>query len=81
LAIGWSAYKSKTLLFDLEKDSYERNDISDQFPEVLSELEQAYRAWDDKNLEPGWLDPHPENVLLEEERFQNIRRKSLSPKK
>jgi len=76
-----SAYKSKTLLFDLEKDSYERNDISDQFPEVLTELQQAYLAWDDKNLEPGWVDPHPENVLLEEKRLQNIRKKSLPPTK
>jgi len=72
-----SAYKNKTLLFDLEKDPYERNDISDQFPDVITDLEKAYANWDAKNLVPGWVDPHPENVLLEEERLQNTRKKSL----
>ncbi|MFY0626590.1 MAG: sulfatase-like hydrolase/transferase [Reichenbachiella sp.] len=74
-----SAYKAKTLLFDLEVDSYERNDISDQYPKIIAELQQAYTIWDADNLEPGWVDPHPENVLLEEERFQKARNKSLKP--
>ncbi len=74
-----SAYKNKTLLFDLEKDHYERNDISDQFPDVIANLEQEYADWDAQNLAPGWVDPHPGNVLLEEEKFQNIRKRSLPP--
>ncbi len=72
-----SAYKSKTLLFDLEKDSFERYDVAADHPEIIAELEAAYTAWDAENLAPGWVDPHPENVLLEEERFQNTRKKSL----
>ncbi|TRX60682.1 sulfatase-like hydrolase/transferase [Fulvivirga sp. M361] len=76
-----SAYKRKTLLFDLEKDRYERNDISAQFPDVLAELEQTYMNWDTENLAPRWVDPHPENVVKEEEKWQNERKRSLPPKK
>jgi len=64
-----SAYKNKTLLFDLEKDHYEKHNISDQFPDVVRTMEKVYSNWDAKNIEPSWVDPHPENVLLEEERF------------
>ncbi|WP_066319433.1 sulfatase-like hydrolase/transferase [Aquimarina aggregata] len=72
-----SAYKKKTLLFDLEKDSYERHDISDENPEIIANLELEYKKWDAKNIAPGWLDPHAENVLLEEERLQSILQKSI----
>ncbi len=72
-----SAYKAKTLLFDLEQDSYERHDIASAHPAIIAELEAAYLQWDAKNLVPGWIDPHPENVLLEEEKWKKIRAKSL----
>lgn len=74
-----SAYKEKTLLFDLDNDPYERMDIANDHPKVIAELEGDYKAWDAKNLEPGWLDPHIENVLKEEKRFRAIRAKSEGP--
>lgn len=76
-----SAYKDKTLLFDLKNDPLERIDIAHNKPEVIAELEKAYADWDSKNLEPGWVDPHPENVIKEEKLFQATRNKSLKNKK
>ncbi|MEC3908645.1 hypothetical protein VOI54_16575 [Tamlana sp. 2201CG12-4] len=64
-----SAYKNKTLLFDLDMDPLERYDIANEHPKLIAELEQAYKTWDSKNLEPGWFDPHAENVLKEEKRL------------
>ncbi|WP_111708308.1 sulfatase-like hydrolase/transferase [Lutibacter citreus] len=74
-----SSYKGKTLLFNLEKDSYERYDISASHPDIMDELEEAYKEWDSKNMDPQWFDPHKENVLKEEKRFQAERNKSLRP--
>lgn len=74
-----SAYKEKTLLFDLQKDPYERNDIAHQHPQVVANLEGDYKVWDAKNVAPGWLDPHIENVLKEEKRFKEMRKKAMGP--
>ena len=71
-----SAYKNKTLLFNLAKDSLERYDISDKNPKIIAELEEEYKKWDAKNLAPGWFDPHAENVLKEEKKFEQEREKS-----
>lgn len=76
-----SAYKDKMLLFDLEKDSYERYDISANYPKIIEELNQAYKNWDSKNIAPQWFDPHGENVIKEEKKLQDIRKKSLNLKK
>lgn len=75
-----SAYKAKTLLFDLEEDPYERKDIADQNPELIQKMEKLYQEWDANNLVPGWLDPHRENVLKEEKQVQALRRKSMGVK-
>jgi arylsulfatase A-like enzyme len=75
-----SAYKNKTLLFDLEKDHLERYDISNKNPEIIVALEEAYKKWDAKNMAPGWLDPHAENVLKEDKKWQGDRNKSLNKK-
>ncbi|AWV99281.1 sulfatase-like hydrolase/transferase [Arcticibacterium luteifluviistationis] len=61
-----SAYKDKTLLFDLDKDPWERQDISDSNPKIMANLESDYRVWDAKNIAPQWFDPHAENVIKEE---------------
>ncbi|WP_276166167.1 sulfatase-like hydrolase/transferase [Zobellia alginiliquefaciens] len=71
-----SAYKAKTLLFNLKNDPWERTDIADKHPEVIAELEKAYTAWDAKNLVPGWFDPHQENVIKEEKALQGMRKKA-----
>lgn len=76
-----SGYKNKTLLFDLENDVLERYDIAAKHPDVITDLEKAYKAWDSKNMDPGWFDPHPENVVKEEKRFQKTRKNSLRPSK
>ena len=72
-----SAYKEKTLLFNLKDDAQERFDLSKKFPEKLAELEALYQAWDADNIPPGWVDPHPENVMKESQRLQAIRNKAL----
>ncbi len=75
-----SAYKNKTLLFNLKNDSYERYDISDKNPEIIVKLEAAYKEWDSKNIAPSWLDPHPKNAILEEKRLQETLKKSTKGK-
>lgn len=72
-----SAYKSKTLLFNIEEDNLERYDIAAQHPEICIDLEKSYANWDAKNKAPGWLDPHAENVIKEEKRWRKAREKSL----
>ncbi|MDO7135875.1 sulfatase-like hydrolase/transferase [Algibacter lectus] len=73
-----SAYKNKTLLFNLKKDSLERYDISDGNSKIIANLEAAYKKWDAKNIDPNWLDPHAENVLKEEKRWEQTRKKSTN---
>ncbi len=75
-----SAYKGRTMLFNLEKDPLERHDIAENHPEIMTKLKALYTAWDSKNVVPGWVDPHPENVIKEEKNFRMIREKSLRPK-
>jgi len=75
-----SAYKEKTLLFDIDKDPKERTDISENNKKIIDDLELAYKEWNSKNMDPGWFDPHAENVIKEEKRFRNDRNKSLHPK-
>ncbi|VXA99671.1 sulfatase-like hydrolase/transferase [Maribacter litoralis] len=75
-----SAYKNKTMLFNLKTDALERYDIATKHPEIVSKLEALYMEWDSKNVAPGWVDPHPENVIKEEKKYKAIRQKSLRPK-
>ncbi|WPR71111.1 sulfatase-like hydrolase/transferase [Flavobacterium sp. NG2] len=72
-----SAYKNKTMLFNLKTDALERYDIAAANPTIVKQLEKEYQLWDAKNLVPGWLDPHPENVIKEEKVLQDTRKKSL----
>ncbi|AXT50231.1 N-acetylgalactosamine-6-sulfatase [Aquimarina sp. BL5] len=75
-----SAFKGKTLLFDLEKDPNENFDISDENVTKIKELNKAYANWDSKNINPNWYDPHPENVLKDKENYIKKRNNSLHPK-
>ena len=75
-----SAYKNKTMLFDLSKDEMETHDISSLKPELFNELEKLYTNWNRDLAEPRWTDPHILNVRKEEQDVQNIRFKSLSKK-
>lgn len=71
-----SAYKDKTLLFDLSKDPSERFDIADEHPRIVASLEKEYADWDKENIPPKWIDPHAENVIKEENNFRKIRAKA-----
>ena len=75
-----SAYKNKTLLFDLKEDPLERYDVSHKYPKILSQLEREYSQWNKKNIDPKWYDPHAENVIKEEQNFKQSRRKAIKPK-
>ena len=71
-----SAYKGKTLLFNLAEDPFERLDIADRHPELVKELVDTYQEWDAQNIPPGWFDPHRENVMKEERKRNQIREKA-----
>ncbi len=73
-----SAYKNKTLLFNLKKDSLERYDISDGNSKIIANLEAAYKKWDAKNIDPNWFDPHAKNVIKEEKKWEQTRKKSTN---
>ena len=75
-----SAYKNKTMLFDLSEDEMETRDISSLKPEIFNDLEKLYTNWSKDLAEPLWTDPHIQNVKKEEQDVQNIRFKSLSKK-
>ena len=72
-----SAYKGKTLLFNIKKDPIERYDIADKNQTIVADLEKEYKLWDAKNLAPGWVDPHAEHVIQEEKDLQSLRNRSL----
>ena len=75
-----SAYKNKTMLFDLEQDHQEIHDISAENPEVVDEMITLYQSWNAGLAIPRWTDPHMDNVKKEEANTRNYRRKSLSKK-
>ena len=61
-----SGYKGRKLLFDLEADPWEKNDLSMFQPEALARLDQLYVQWNAGNMSPRWYDPHGANVRNEE---------------
>ncbi len=65
-----SAYKEKTLLFDLEKDPFEHHDLAEKFSEKLEELKMDYLQWTKGTIPSKWQDPHIENVKKEEAKRQ-----------
>ncbi|SMP43770.1 Arylsulfatase A [Neorhodopirellula lusitana] len=66
LKLVQSAYKNRTLLFDLSEDVGERVDLAQQQPETVERLSLLIRDWDAGNIKPIWLDPHGANVHKEE---------------
>ena len=71
-----SAYKNKIMLFDLENDKMETNDISKSNPNIVSELSSLYSDWNSQLAIPLWSDLHRE-YNKEEDQYFTIR-KSLS---
>jgi len=74
-----NASKEKTLLFNLKDDPGERQDIAATEPEIMAQLETAYLAWDANNLEPGWQDPHIENCIRDQKKWEQDRKKAMPP--
>lgn len=77
----YSVYKEKQLLFDLEADPWERNDLAEQRPELVQQLTRLYRNWDEEMMQPLWLDPHGANVRKEEAERQAIIEKATRGEK
>jgi len=74
-----SRYKDRTLLYNLDVDPFEHEDIASQHPQLVEELKNKYEAWNSEMIHPQWLDPHPENVKKEAQRWRQIRAKALPP--
>lgn len=72
-----SAYKNKLMLFDLEKNSTEIEDISLENPKIVAQLLSLYNNWNSTLATPSWTDPHMENVKKEEANTRELRKKSL----
>ena len=75
-----SSYKNKTMLFDLEHDHKEINDISSEHPEIVTQLHELYERWNGELSVPRWTDPHMVNIRKEEANTSEYRKKSLSKK-
>lgn len=46
--------EERSLLFDLDADPCERNDISSRYPAVVDGLESMFDEWEDSLIEPLW---------------------------
>ncbi len=67
-----SGYKQKFLLFDMDNDPFEQNNLASVMPEKLEELKDLYARWNRETIPARWYDPHGENVLKEEARRQDF---------
>ncbi|TWT80777.1 Arylsulfatase [Planctomycetes bacterium CA13] len=61
-----SGYKGRSLLFNLARDPWERDDLADEQPQTVARLSKLIKTWDEKNVPPKWIDPHGTNVRSEE---------------
>lgn len=69
----YSGYKQDFLLFDLDHDPYEHINIAKKKPALVKELTAEYQAWTKGLIPAKWYDPHPANILKEEQKRQSIR--------
>lgn len=74
----YSGYKQDFLLFDLEKDPYEQNNLAQVFPKKLEALKKEYAIWNEGLVPALWQDPHAENVLKEESKRKELINKAAS---
>ena len=77
----YSGYKENILLFDLATDPYETTDLAKKLPKKVQELTLEYQAWNKELIPAKWYDPHPENILKEEQKRQSIRNKAKAGEK
>jgi arylsulfatase A-like enzyme len=50
----WNEVNGDTVLFDLNKDPYEDNDLFGTLPVVQSNLSNAYTSWSEEIMVPSW---------------------------
>lgn len=46
--------ESKQLLFDLDNDPGERNDLAERHPEKVAELRKLWSEWNQELVKPAW---------------------------
>lgn len=73
-----SYYKKETLLFDIQKDEYEHNNIASNYPKVVEKLKKKYEAWTKDNVAPLWEDAHLFNCEKEEKKRSSFINKAIS---
>jgi arylsulfatase A-like enzyme len=67
----YSVYKESHLLFDMEEDPWEREDLAAGNAPLVDRLILLYQAWSREMIAPKWLDPHGPNVAKEEANRQS----------
>ncbi len=68
----FSVYKDEHLLFDIENDPWERNDMAEGNPDTVKRLTALYEDWRKELVAPKWLDPHGPNVAKEEQKRKDV---------
>lgn len=58
------------MLFDMERDPWERNDISADNADIVEQLVDQYENWSAGTVAPKWWEPHGPNVRKEEAKRQ-----------
>ena len=74
----YSYYKKEFLLFDIEKDEYEHNNIASKYPKIVATLKGKYQEWAKTNVTPLWEDTHLFNCTKEEKKRQGFINRAIA---
>jgi arylsulfatase A-like enzyme len=58
------------LLYDLEKDPGEKNDVAARHPEVVQDLRRRWAAWNEGNVAPQWTSRRSLTAEIDGARFE-----------
>ena len=73
-----SGYKQEFFLFNLDIDPYEHHNLASQKPQLLADMKVRYANWNKELIPAKWYDPHPENILKEENKRKALRQKAAA---
>ncbi|WP_297086526.1 sulfatase-like hydrolase/transferase [uncultured Draconibacterium sp.] len=73
--------KNRIYLFNLKEDPYEMNDLAEQMPEKLAELQADYEQWTKGTVPAKWHDPHIDNVENDVEKREKYIRAACAGEK
>lgn len=73
-----SVFKNKRLLFNLDEDPYEHNDLAEQMPEKVEALQKLYDQWMKGTEQPRWPDDHIQHCIETEKERQSYIDKATS---